>query len=48
MVVPGPVTSAMSAGIHEALRRHPEIHVVRNSTDVLADLDLPEAQTPLR
>ncbi|GIH16121.1 DNA-processing protein DprA [Rugosimonospora africana] len=38
MVVPGPVTSTLSAGVHEALRRHPQLRVVRDAADVLHDL----------
>ncbi|MCY1144014.1 DNA-protecting protein DprA [Actinoplanes sp. Pm04-4] len=46
MVVPGPVTSAMSAGIHRALRQQAGIRVVRNSTDVLADLAAASGDQP--
>ena len=38
MVVPGPVTSAVSAGAHQALREHPQARLVRDAADVLADL----------
>jgi DNA processing protein len=39
MAVPGPVTSAMSAGVHQALRDDPRIRLVRNTQDVLHELD---------
>lgn len=39
MAVPGPVTSAMSAGIHQAMRDDPRIRLVRNAQDVLHELD---------
>jgi DNA processing protein len=38
MVVPGPVTSAVSAGAHHALREHRRARLVRDAADVLADL----------
>jgi DNA processing protein len=38
MVVPGPVTSALSAGIHQALRIDRRVRVVHDLADVLADL----------
>jgi DNA processing protein len=38
MVVPGPVTSAVSAGAHQALREHRQARLVRDAADVLADL----------
>lgn len=38
MVVPGPVTSAMSAGCHELLRSDPRIRAVTGVADVIADL----------
>jgi DNA processing protein len=37
MAVPGPVTSALSAGCHQLLR-DPRIHLVTNTTDVLTHL----------
>lgn len=38
LVVPGPVTSAMSAGCHAALREHPGYRLVTSAADILADL----------
>jgi DNA processing protein len=38
MAIPGPVTSTMSAGCHDALRRHPRARLVTGAADVLADL----------
>jgi DNA processing protein len=38
MVVPGPVTSAMSVGCHELLRRHPEVTVVTGLPHVLDEV----------
>ncbi|WP_328468817.1 DNA-protecting protein DprA [Actinoplanes sp. NBC_00393] len=38
MIVPGPVTSALSAGTHQALRDHPQARLVRDSADILAEL----------
>jgi DNA processing protein len=38
MVVPGPVTSAMSVGCHELLRRHPETVVVTGADHVLEEV----------
>jgi DNA processing protein len=38
MVVPGPVTSSMSAGCHDALRQHPQARLVTGITDVLTEL----------
>ncbi|MEV0899016.1 DNA-processing protein DprA [Actinoplanes sp. NPDC049802] len=38
MVVPGPVTSAMSVGCHEILRTHPYARVVTCATDVLEEV----------
>jgi DNA processing protein len=38
MVVPGPVTSAMSVGCHELLRRHPETVVVTCAAHVLEEV----------
>ncbi|ROO60339.1 DNA processing protein [Micromonospora sp. Llam0] len=40
MVVPGPVTSAISAGCHDLLRAEPRIRPVTNLADILADLAL--------
>jgi len=42
MVVPGPVTSALSNGNHRALREHPQARLVRDAADVIAEL----ADTP--
>ncbi|GAA1577532.1 DNA-processing protein DprA [Dactylosporangium maewongense] len=38
MVVPGPVTSAMSEGCHRVLRADPQVRVVTSAADVLEDL----------
>ncbi|BBH64345.1 putative DNA processing protein DprA [Actinoplanes sp. OR16] len=38
MVVPGPVTSAMSVGCHAILRASPDAHVVTSADDVLEDV----------
>lgn len=38
MLVPGPVTSALSAGVHAAVRRYPQGRLVTGAADVLADL----------
>jgi len=38
MVVPGPVTSAMSVGCHELLRKHPEARVVTGLPHVLEEV----------
>ncbi|GAA0473038.1 DNA protecting protein DprA [Actinoplanes capillaceus] len=38
MVVPGPVTSAMSVGCHEILRGHPYARVVTSAMDVLEEV----------
>ncbi|MGI5243344.1 DNA-processing protein DprA [Dactylosporangium sp. CA-139066] len=43
MVVPGPVTSAVSDGAHHTLRTYPQTRLVRGSTDVLAELAEPPA-----
>lgn len=40
MVVPGPVTSAMSVGCHELLRKHPEARLVTSVADVLEEAGL--------
>jgi len=45
MVMPGPVTSAQSAGCHEALRRYPDVRLVTDAADVLAELDTPASAT---
>ncbi|MFI1995312.1 DNA-processing protein DprA [Actinoplanes sp. NPDC020271] len=37
MVVPGPVTSALSAGTHQVLRDHPQTRLVRDTADILAE-----------
>jgi DNA processing protein len=39
MVVPGPVTSALSAGCHELLRAHPEATLVTETAHILEALD---------
>jgi DNA processing protein len=41
MVVPGPVTSALSAGAHQALRTHRQARLVRGAADVIAELTQP-------
>jgi DNA processing protein len=38
LVVPGPVTSAMSAGCHAALREHPGYRLVTSAGDIAFDL----------
>ncbi|MBT8225642.1 MAG: DNA processing protein DprA [Dactylosporangium sp.] len=38
LVVPGPVTSAMSAGCHATLRSHPGYRLVTSAADILGDL----------
>lgn len=38
MVVPGPVTSATSAGCHQALRQHPQARLVTGVDDIVAEL----------
>lgn len=38
LVVPGPVTSATSAGCHAALREHPDYRLVTGAADILGDL----------
>ncbi|GAA4701889.1 putative DNA processing protein DprA [Phytohabitans rumicis] len=38
MVVPGPVTSAMSVGCHEMLRDHPEVRLVTGIDHVLEEI----------
>jgi DNA processing protein len=40
MAVPGPVTSAMSAGCHDLLRTEPRIRPVTSVSDILVDLAL--------
>jgi DNA processing protein len=35
MAVPGPVTSAESAGVHELLRRCPEVHLATRAAEVI-------------
>jgi DNA processing protein len=39
MVVPGPVSSAVSAGCHDALREDSRVLLVTGVADVLAELD---------
>jgi DNA processing protein len=46
MVVPGPVTSAVSAGCHELLRTDPRIRPVAHGGHVLADLTPQPASAP--
>jgi DNA processing protein len=46
MVVPGPVTSAMSAGGHRALRDDPRIRLVTGLADVFTELDDVAAHPP--
>jgi DNA processing protein len=41
MAVPGPVTSALSAGVHELLRANPAVRLVRNAADVETELSAP-------
>jgi DNA processing protein len=38
MVVPGPVTSAMSVGCHELLRKHPQARLVSGLPQVLEEV----------
>jgi DNA processing protein len=38
MVVPGPITSALSAGCHRALRDIPQVRLVTGAVDVIAEL----------
>ncbi|MGW0433952.1 DNA-processing protein DprA [Micromonospora sp. NPDC003197] len=38
MVVPGPITSAMSIGAHEVLREHPEARLVTGVTHILEEV----------
>lgn len=38
MAVPGPVTSALSAGVHELLRANPAVRLVRNAADVEGEI----------
>jgi DNA processing protein len=45
MVVPGPLTSALSAGPHRALREHRQVRLVRGAADVIADLAPPAEPT---
>lgn len=45
MVVPGPITSVMSAGCHELLRSHPEAELVTGPADVLEALVRPGRHT---
>ncbi|MFY1673972.1 DNA-processing protein DprA [Plantactinospora sp. WMMB334] len=44
MLVPGPVTSSLSAGCHDALRRRPQARLVTSAADIVAELDT--AQRP--
>jgi DNA processing protein len=37
--VPGPVTSAASAGVHQLMRTNPHVRLVRDSSDVIRDLN---------
>jgi DNA processing protein len=45
MVVPGPVTSALSAGPLQALRTHRQVRLVRGAADVIAELVAPAEDT---
>jgi len=46
-VVPGPVTSAFSAGCHQLLRAHPATTVlVTSAADIIADLNQPHGDDP--
>jgi DNA processing protein len=45
MVVPGPVTSALSAGPHQALRTYRQARLVRGAADVIAELVPPVEDT---
>ncbi|WP_239145245.1 DNA-processing protein DprA [Actinoplanes couchii] len=38
MVVPGPVTSAMSVGCHEILRSNPDARIVTSATEILEEV----------
>lgn len=38
MVVPGPVTSALSAGCHQALRSDPQVRLVTTAAEVISEL----------
>jgi DNA processing protein len=40
MVVPGPVTSALSAGCHRALRDIPQVRLVTGAVEVIAELSV--------
>jgi len=46
MVVPGPITSVLSAGCHQVLRQHAEARLVTGIDDVLTDLAAPNAGPP--
>jgi DNA processing protein len=39
MVMPGPVTSKMSGGCHEALREHPRCRLVTSGAEVVEEVD---------
>jgi DNA processing protein len=39
MVIPGPVTSEMSGGCHEALREHPRCRLVTSSAEVVQEVE---------
>jgi DNA processing protein len=45
MVVPGPVTSALSAGPLQALRTHRQIRLVRGTADVITEIVAPAEDT---
>ncbi len=45
MVVPGPVTSALSVGAHRALRDHRQARLVRDAADVITELGEPTTAT---
>ncbi|MDG4795033.1 DNA-processing protein DprA [Micromonospora sp. WMMD1082] len=40
MLVPGPVTSSMSAGCHDALRHWPQARLVTGAADIINELDI--------
>ncbi len=46
MVVPGPVTSATSAGCHRLLRGHPSTRLVTTGRDIADELHLPAPAIP--
>ncbi|WP_170863528.1 DNA-processing protein DprA [Micromonospora sediminimaris] len=44
VAVPGPVTSGLSAGCHQALREEPRIRLVRDAADVIAHITPPTSR----